>query len=436
VDISDSSHPQLRDSINPVGVAEWDPYVPHSPGYGYLADDYGGLVTLDMHDVDSISEEWAGYNASMAVDVFVDGTRAYVADLRAGLRILDVHDPSFPQTLGEYEGIGPLDVRSAVAKDSFAFITWGGDNRRFMRVLDVTDPTAPVFAAEESCMNPPEKLVLRDSLLYAAEVNEFRIFNVARPRQPLRMGSCASTDGVYFGLAVQDSLAYVAGGASLQIVDVSDAANPHVVGNSGRASTGVAVRDTFVYIPYPYDTLLVYSAADPTQLRLLSATPAGVWPWDVALGESRAYVGAEYGIDVYDLDNPAQPIHRGSVSVPYGVTRLSYSRGLLYAALWEGGMAMYETTAVGVAESKQTTPSPRVRLSAAPNPVCGQLILAGIPEGARVRVYDATGRIADVRAKESEGGVIELDLGRMRAGVYFVEVGDDARTAVLRIVKP
>jgi len=87
-DVSNPASPQRRDSLNPEGTENWDPYVPVPSSYGYLASDYGGLVTIDMHDVDSISEASAGYGASMAADVFVDGTRAYVADMRAGLRIL------------------------------------------------------------------------------------------------------------------------------------------------------------------------------------------------------------------------------------------------------------------------------------------------------------------------------------------------------------
>ncbi len=394
VDISDSSHPQLRDSINPVGVAEWDPYVPHSPGYGYLADDYGGLVTLDMHDVDSICEAWAGYNASMAADVFVDGTRAYVADMRAGLRILDVQDPSFPQTLGEYEGIGPLDVRSAVAKDSFAFITWWGDNRRFMRVLNVTDPTLPAFAAEESCKNPPDDYVLRDSLLYAAEAYEFRIFNVARPRDPALVGSCVLGDESY-GLDLVDSLVYVAT-YPFSIINVKDPTNPVIAGTISRGAWNGAVRDTFLFLSS--GGILAYSVADPGQPRLLDSLSVGPNTYWVEAVGTLLYTGNRDGVRLVDASDVHDMRVRGFSPAPYAVVRLAYKSPYIYAACSDAGVSIYESTQVGIQE-----PSTRAgqRMKPMPTVVRGAAWV-GLTNGAVV--FDAMGR----------------RVTQARPGVYFI----------------
>jgi hypothetical protein len=141
IDVSDSSHPMLRDSINPEGVTEWEPYVPSPNSYGYLADDYGGLITLDLHDANSIFQAWAGYQAHQANDVVVDGQRAYLADYCAGLQILDVSDPAKPVSLGRFDTLGSKATRTATARDSFAFIGMDGiTGRQFLRVLDVLEP--------------------------------------------------------------------------------------------------------------------------------------------------------------------------------------------------------------------------------------------------------------------------------------------------------
>jgi hypothetical protein len=349
-DVSDSSRPLLRDSVNPEGVVEWQPYAPSPNSYGYLADHYGGLVTIDMHDVDSISEAWSGYGASMAVDVFVDGTRAYVADTRAGLRILDVQDPSFPQTLGEYEGIGPLDVRSAVARDSFAFITWWGDNRRFMRVLDVTDPSLPAFAAEESCMNPPEDHVLRDSLLYAVEENEFRIFNVARPRRPLRMGSCASTGGVGYGLVVRDSFAYIASNL-IQVINVARPDSPFVAATINRASWDLSIVDSILFCePGP---AVWYSLANPAVPVPIDSIDMGHWINAMTAVNRTIYAcsgpsySTLYAINILDLH---QPRIAAQASLPYPAVRTTYAAPYLYASCSEAGICIFETTQVGIQE--------------------------------------------------------------------------------------
>ncbi len=431
VDISDSSHPQLRDSINPVGVTEWDPYVPRSQVYGYLADDYGGLVTIDMHDLDSISEAWAGYNASVAADVSIDGTRAYVADLRAGLRILDVRDPSFPKTLGEYGGIGPLDVRSAVAKDSFAFITWWGDNRRFMRVLDVTDPTLPAFAAEESCKNPPDDLVLRDSLLYAAEANEFRIFNVARPRQPMLVGSCGSGDATSASLCIRDTLAFVGNFVS-DIVNVRSPASPEVIGSFERGAWNVSVRDTFAFISS--GGVLIYSVAQPDHPRLLDSLSVGPNTYWVEAVGTLLYTGNQDGVRVVDASDVHDMSVLGFSPAPYAAVRLAYKSPYIYAACSDAGVSIYESTQVAISEEKRGREL--VELSVRPNPVttCAVLPAFGKPSP-RVTVCDIAGRVVPCATKCRASGEVELNTADIPPGVYFVESKTGATSVRVKFVR-
>ncbi len=434
MDIADPTHPQMRGNLNPEGDNEWDSYIPQPLSYGYLAADYGGLVTIDMHNVNSPVEAFSGYKAHQAVDVHIDNSRCYVAEQCAGLRIIDVSDPTKPQDVGEYDTTGVLDVRSATARDSFAFITYWGNGRRFLRVLDVTDPSQPVFAAEESCFNPPNDIVVRDSFVYLAEANRFEVVNVARPRQPVLVGSCTG-DGV--AIVVQDTFALTAAGA-IQIINIARPESPFVVSTIvGHNACGLAVRDTFLYFPYVYDTLFVYSIANPAQPRMLSATPTSVWPWDVVLGEHAAFVGTTYGIDLYDLSNPAQPRRIGGVSVPYGVRRLHYSGGLLYAVLWEAGVAIHETTAIGIAESPR--PDSRYGLIVLPNPTRSTVTLTGVDPGANcVRVYDVTGRcvITAHLLGRRDSAKLLLDVRDLVAGVYFLEIkAGGFRKGTVRFVK-
>ena len=394
VDISDSTSPQLRDSIRPEGDGAYDPYVPRSDDYGYLAADYGGLATIDMHNVNSISEAWSGYKAQQAVDVCIDGNLAYVADQCAGLRILDVSDPSNPRTLGAYDTVGVLDVRSAVAKDSFAFISWWGNNRRFLRVLGVTDPATPVFAAEESCLNVPNDWVLRDSLLYAAEAYRFQVINVARPREPARVGSCVLQEDSY-GMCLVDSLAYVAS-YPFAIVNVKDPANPVVVGSISRGAWNGSVRDTFLFLSS--GGVLVYSVADPTQPRLIDSISLGPNTYWVEAVGTLLYTGNRDGVHVVDASDVHIMRARGFVTTPYSVDRLCYSSPYIYAACWEAGVCIFESTQVGIQE-----PSPRAgqRMKPMPTVVRGAA-WKSLTAGAVV--FDAMGR----------------RVTQARPGVYFI----------------
>jgi len=442
IDVSNPANPQRRDSLNPEGTENWDPYVPVPSSYGYLASDYGGLVTLDMHKVDSISEASAGYGASMTADVFIDGTRAYVADTRAGLRILDVQDPTLPQTLGEYEGIGPLDVRSAVAKDSFAFITWWGDNRRFMRVLDVTDPSLPAFAAEEACKNPPEDYVLRDSLLYAAEEYLFQIFNVARPREPVRMGSCA-LPGSPGKLILRDSAAFAAT-FGVQCLSIDNPDSPSVVGAYGTEVVGLDIVDTIIYGAGPYTGIISLSVANPAAPYLLDSLNLtdSLWWNDVVAVDSIAYVGGDLvlGVDVSDPRN-MRLIPQVSWTPPYFVCRLLVAPPYLYAVCVDAGMCILETLPVGIEEEHPEKGGATREWNVSPSVTAGTVVITAASTTARVALslYNVGGfRVGEkqMRLRRDETGLrSSLDLTALPDGVYFVNLHGDNRCFTAKVVK-
>jgi len=298
-----------------------------------------------------------------------------------------------------------------------------------MRVLNVTDPTAPVFAAEESCMNPPEDLVLRDSLLYAAEANEFRVFNVARPRQPLRMGSCASTDGTFLGLAMHDSLAFEASPYGMWVISVARPDSPFVVSSDvGRNAVGIAARDTFVYLPAAYDTLWVYSVSSPTSPRVLGFAPLLTHSADVALGETTAAVATMQGLELFSLSDPAHPTRIASTTAPNGLRRVVCAQSYYYAAMWEAGLAIYSAESLGLQEQVAPTLRP-AGLKVIPNPVGNRCrVSLGTVQAGEVRLRDVAGRVVSPVVVQTETSqCLSLDLSKLAAGVYFVEVGKDGR---------
>jgi len=278
-------------------------------------------------------------------------------------------------------------------------------------------------------------MVLRDSFVYVAEANRFQIVNVARPREPALVGSCVSQDGTYFGLAVQDTLAYVIAG-KVQVIDVADPATPTVIGTTSVAGMGIAVRDTFVYVPYGYDTLRVYSSADPTSLRLLGYAPLQSGSSDVALAESIAAVSTVNGLEAFSLEDPAHPHWRAAASTPFYAFCVVYKAPYFYAGLMDGGVAIYSAESLGL-EEQVTTRQPPVGLKVRPSLVRDRCLvsLGGMTAG-DVSLRDVSGRavpVAVTREVTDEG--LLLDLSKLAAGVYFVEVKADRRISSVKVLK-
>ena len=431
VSIADPSSPRL---IGQLASPGWDEGVSATPGVDHvlLADYFDGVVVIDVSEPTVPTMDTMALAAGLAVDISLDGGRAYVASQYSALAILDVSDPTLPTALGVYDTVGqnPVFCGAVVGRDSFAFLAWP---RPRVVTIDVIDPTRPGRAGGcEEMFSQPEDMVLRDTLLYCAEASRFQVVNVARPREPVLVGSCNIQDGVW-GLVVQDTLAYVAG-VSLYIVNVADPSNPVVVNTAGKPSIGVAVRDTFVYVP-SIETLYVYSAADPTQLRVLSTTPTGR-AWDVVLGDSLLFIGTTVGAEAYDVSNPAQPRKVAEASAPYSNRRLWYSDGYLFSALWDAGVAVYETTATGVSEQRPAAACGQVRIRVVPSLARSRVRLVGTAKVHRVVVYDATGRAVAVGVTARKEGDVELNVAGLVPGVYFVEVVDSRGVEVLRFARP
>jgi hypothetical protein len=443
VSVADSTRPRLIGSAGRPGYGE-GVWASGLAQVAFVGAHFAGVQIYDTRSTTAPVRDTFILNASMAMDVCIDNGKAYVADEECGLKILDVSNPKKPTTLGSCDStFGEVPyTTSVVARDSFAFADWYGVQVPFFRVVDVSDPSRPMLLGGVDVFSFPEAMVLRDSFVYVAEKLRFQIVNVARPREPVLVGSCVSNDGVEFGLAIQDTLAYVAGGPTLQVISVADPSSPYIAGEGGRPSEGIAVRDSFAYIPYPYDTLFVYSVADPTSFRMLSAVPASVWPWDVVLGESKLYAGscADWCIDVFDLSNPGQPVRVGRASAPNGLRRLRYVDGHLYATMWEAGVAVYETTSVGIQEKPGLSDKPaglRVWPSLVRDEVRFEVVAAA--RATFIAVFDISGtRLKNVPLRVNmKGGAASgvIDLAGLSAGVYVVRVESAGKSFTAKVVK-
>jgi hypothetical protein len=438
VDMSDSSRPVVHDSIDPEGAEEWEPYVPRSPGYGYLADAHGGLVTVDVHNVDSISEAWSGYKADQAVDIHVDGGLAYIANHLSGLQLVDVADPTNPVSLGIVDFVGAKITSTATARDSFAFIAMTGiTGRRYLRVVDVLDPTNPQIVAQESCYNPPEDYVLRDSLLYAAEANQFQIFNVARPREPVLVGSCAG-DGV--SIVLRDTFAYTAAGA-IRVTNVARPDSPFVVTTVGRSSWDLSIVDSMLFCqPGP---AIWYSLANPAVPVPIDSIDMGHWITGMTAVNRTIYACSGpsyttlYAISIADIH---QPRVIDQTTLPYTVKRITYAAPYLYLSCWEAGVAIYETTSVGIGERPAVSMQPAC-LRIWPNVTSGKVrfTLGVTARAADIAVFDISGKRLDGVPQQStmKGGATKgvLDLTGLAAGVYVLRVKSEGENFTAKVVK-
>jgi hypothetical protein len=419
ISLGDSAHPRRVGACLTYGE-NCGVWVDAEAQHAYVADRHMGLSVIDATVPTTPVVDTAILRADMAMDVSVRGGLAFVADYRAGLKVLDVTQPEQPAEIGLFDTLSSGFTAEAVAaSDSFAFASWWPQS--YFRSIDVSDPTRPSMAGGCTVFDQPQSIILRDTLAYLAERLRFHIINVARPREPVLVGSCVLPSDV-MDLDLEDSLAFVTT-LPFSIVNVARPNSPVLVGSSNVDASGVDAVDTIAYITAPYTGVVALNVARPAQPTTIDSLYLPNWWNDVVVVGSRAYVGGTY-IKVVDISDPTDLRVIGSWTPPYLVRRLCYSAPYLYAACYDAGVCVLESTAVGVSETPWRDLVNRVAILA-PNPTSGRLevSLGGrVTTGGAWTVRDVAGRLIRSGRVAAGQSRFSVDLTSEPSGVYMVEL--------------
>lgn len=207
------------------------------------------------------------------------------------LNIVDVSNPSNPALLGTGASVGAwgLDVGGSVAFLASPSASMGG-----LHIVDLSNPNVPSV--------------------------------VARAYR----GSGAS------GVAASGSLA-VANGHGLQVIDVSDASEPAIVGVLEGLMSDVALRGSYAYASLnvpgnpAHTELIVVDLRVPTQPTVAAqiVLPIG----DLQIVGSLLYVAMPAGeLRIFDVSNPFGPQVRSSVTLPGSASKLRVKGSLAYVS--------------------------------------------------------------------------------------------------------
>jgi len=245
------------------------------------------------------SRDWTGYTTMTSplpppprgMDVALQNTEAgrnyaYLAAYAAGLRIVDVTDPTAPVEVGALEFEPATAVTGIALGWQIAYLaTTAG-----LRVVDVSDPTHPVQIAALPIVSWDVALSGGDFRLYLVE------------------GQCSPLDGCGFG--------------SLQAIDASTSTNPRLVEQVGLSYSQVVTLDDDVYVSaddyHLYvatrDGLLVFHSTDLSR-------PVGQWPPDssilirdmAAIGDYLYLAAGDNGLKILNLAEATAPTEVGEI---------------------------------------------------------------------------------------------------------------------------
>lgn len=290
----------------------------------------------------------------------VVGATAYVAagGVGGGLHIVDVSRPAQLRLLGTAPVFGSAD--GVVVAGSIAYVA-GGVNGG-VELFTVADPTAP--ARLSGLITPGAAravTVAADRAYVAAGTCGLQTLDIGDPAAPRLLGAVAA-GGEALDLALDGSRLYVAAGAGgVAVFELSSGA-PQFVAQ-------IAVPGFVRRVSIHDDELLIAAEAGGLYALALGVTPealqqvrAGAAPLAVAVDGGRALLGLRQGgIQVVDLNDPAQPPVRSIWETAAAVRALAPAQNRLYAGVDGVGIVTLELSGLEAPEAiAQTTTAGQV----------------------------------------------------------------------------
>lgn len=202
---------------------------------------------------------------SSVKEVFVDNNIMSVACAGDGVGIYDVSDPANPREIGLFDTQCALDV----CHDSqFVYIA---DNYGGLKIIDYTTEDILTLSGSLSCISEARRITL-------------------------------DNDVVLIG----------GGDGGLYIVDVSERSEPEIIGHSpitDGSARKAYVKDPYVFLAKQMAGLDIIDITNKTNPRQVKNIPSKYFNDDVLIENDMMFVTeADFGISIYDISNPSNPI--------------------------------------------------------------------------------------------------------------------------------
>jgi hypothetical protein len=316
-----------------------------SGSYVYLVNSTAGLVVVDVSDPTSPDSVGSCLTERNIQEVSVSSSHAYVTEpYTQGLIVVDISTPTDPVQAGSYAS--PISVEDLFVSGDYAYLgTMCG-----LWVVDVSDSTNPVLTGR---FNPhPESqfvvhgLDVSDNLAYLG-TGKLYIVDVSDPTAPAAVGSLA-VFGSISAVDVSSTHAYLAcSGEGLKIIDISTPSAPVEVGSYDTPGNAYDVQYVapYVYVADDGAGLRIIDVTDPTTPEETGSfnTPGSARA--VYYYDSHVYVADyEQGMPIIDVSDPTAPVEVSTYSTIYDLFDVFVSNGKAYLANWYGGIRVLDVS--------------------------------------------------------------------------------------------
>ena len=219
--------------------------------------------------------------------------------------------------------------------------TYVGNGPTF-QVLDVSNPSNPGIKGEYITEGTIQDIRLKGTLAYVCIGRGLLILDVSDPEQPVKLGYTV-LPGISASVAVVDSFAYVRSWTGiLNIVDISNPAQPFFVDNTPANSDNVIDVITAVgrtaYAPDLFLSVIrIVNATDPHNIPFNLFYPGGR-AYGLYAKDSILFAGISFKLRLFSIKNPDTPSFISELSVGTPINDLVCIDTLVYCATRDSGI--------------------------------------------------------------------------------------------------
>lgn len=372
--------------------------------------------------------------------VYVSGDYAYVSCWTEGLYIINISNPANPSLAGHIS-TAPGQAWDAHVQGNHAYVA--DDQNGGLQVIDVSDPYHPNIVGNYDTPGWAFSLSVDSNFVYMADgyTGSLQILNIGDPTNPTFV-SHFDTHGWARGIFFANGIAYIANGnAGLEIVDVSDPANPQLLGSccndSYRSAIAVTVSGNYAYLA-DYDRVLLLDISNPDSITTAYAYSVSINPWDVYVASNYLYIAdAEWGLRILDISNPSSPVFSGSYNTPGSAWHV-FVDNYVYVAD-SSSLMILQFNPTGI-DNESPSPGHFALLQSYPNPfnATTSIDLAFAQDSyANLSIYNLLGqKVATLINRFEKAGdkSIIWEASSLPSGVYFARLEAGGQVLSIKMV--
>ena len=410
-------------------------------GHIFVADRTAGLRAVNVSNPSAPSESGAlavlAPAPGTAFGTFLQNDKAYVAYGESGLRIIDVSNPANPNQLGTIDT--PGDVRAVVVSGNYAYLAARDAG---VRVIDVTDSANPVEVTDVATPRARGIAISGNYVYVAASDSGLVVLDISNPASPAWIVSRPEIYGE--NVAASGTIAAITDYGKIKFFDITNPAAPVAGGETPGFATGnegFVIAGNFAYIP-DGDLLKIFDITNLSSPAPAGTATAAGYGYTADVSGNYAYTAADdKGVRVIDISDPANPTEVGYYDGPQIGRGVTASGAYVYVAERGDGLSIYRNTLItAVDEQPNPVPEQMELRQNYPNPFNPTTaIRLHLPQARRVKleVYSILGeKVATLLNEMRSAGThtIDFEASHLATGVYLYRLEAGAFVQVRKMM--